>query len=977
MSVGISPMLVHRRMGHMGWKRLVQAAATKDAGLPLATLQAAARDPPLCEPCIKEKAHRLPGPPRATQPGEHTAGSTWHMDFVPVAPGYGGVKGYRLAIDQASRFALVHCVSEKGNADATVRKLRTELILPLARHLSHVHADWGGEARDGVFVEGLAALGAKATYAAPRTPESNGLCERAVRSLEQTRRCIMTGEGVRGELWPFAVQHAALLYNCSPHSALGGKTPWEAYYGTVRAVGDLRVFGCTAYVLAAGPGRLVEKAWQGRFMGFCPDTPGAFLVWNDATRRVVVSRDVSFVEEPLPGAVPGQQQQQLQQQQQRQQLAPTADDDEQHAQTEQPGAEAPAAAAGEGEQQEPEEPGGAGEEQLPQQEPGGEAAQQQLQQEPERQQQAPAPRRGSTRSGRTYTSPRVELLREAMLEQQRHLREGEGGGEAALAATLEGLPDAVMLPPEGQHGRAPCNYKEHRGSSEAAAWDAAFAREQAALFASGAATLVPRAEAWAAGATVLRSQVVYTEKLSSEGLPYAKVRICADGSRQVYQVDYTACYSPVIGRQTLLLLAAAAVRLRAPMRTGDFPTAFLNAKLDTPQYMQLPPGFVLPDGAPADPVLKLHRCLYGLHQSGAMWYAELKSTMEELGFECCIDGDLCLFFNKDTGVIMGVYTDDTFITNLARPEDEAGVMGLVEELQRRYKYKDLGRPRRLLGMEFTHGDDGSLTIAQERYVKELLEAYEMEGAHAVLTPAAARVEAFNDSPLLEADAVREYGSLMGALGWVATSTRPDIACTVSQLQRYTAAPRRAHMAAARRVLAYLGGTRELGLRYAPGGEGAALDLVGFADASFADDERSSRSTAGFVFTLGGTAVAWRSKLQSLVTLSTAEAEYVALSDACKVVVVLQRTLAFLGFDVRPVPMHEDNASALRLTVDPSAAQRTRHIAVRFHHVREQVAGGTIVIVAVPTALQRADLMTKPLPAPLHATHRAAIMGYAR
>jgi hypothetical protein len=132
-----------------------------------------------------------------------------------------------------------------------------------------------------------------------------------------------------------------------------------------------------------------------------------------------------------------------------------------------------------------------------------------------------------------------------------------------------------------------------------------------------------------------------------------------------------------------------------------------------------------------------------------------------------------------------------------------------------------------------------------------------------------------------------------------------------------------------------------------------------------------------VFTLGGTAVAWRSKLQSLVTLSTAEAEYVALSDACKVVVVLQQTLAFLGFDVRPVPMREDNASALRLAVDPSAAQRTRHIAVRFHHVREQVAGGTIVIVAVPTALQRADSMTKPLPAPLHAAHRAAIMGYAR
>jgi hypothetical protein len=153
-----------------------------------------------------------------------------------------------------------------------------------------------------------------------------------------------------------------------------------------------------------------------------------------------------------------------------------------------------------------------------------------------------------------------------------------------------------------------------------------------------------------------------------------------------------------------------------------------------------------------------------------------------------------------------------------------------------------------------------------------------------------------------------------------------------------------------------------------------VHLVGFADASYASDHSTRRSHTGYVFTLGGAAVAWCSKKQRCVALSTTEAEYVALCEASKEVAWLRRQLDFLGHPQGPVTLFEDNSAAIFLANDDGAAHRTKHIDVKFHYVREQVARGVVQVVAVRTDEQHADVLTKALGVDKHHYHTNKLLG---
>jgi hypothetical protein len=264
-------------------------------------------------------------------------------------------------------------------------------------------------------------------------------------------------------------------------------------------------------------------------------------------------------------------------------------------------------------------------------------------------------------------------------------------------------------------------------------------------------------------------------------------------------------------------------------------------------------------------------------------------------------------------------------------------------------------------------------LTQHGYTARVLKEHGMQSAHGARTPSAGAAVTDDRSAPLAASAAATYRTLMGELGWLAMCTRPDIAYDVSQLQRVTAAPLECHMEAAKRILRYLASNGG-GLAYGRLAGEQRLELVGYADASFAADNVTRRSHTGYVFMLGGAAVQWRSKQQSLVTLSTAEAEYVALCSASKDAVSLAALLSFLGVEQGPVTLFEDNAAAIRLASDPAACKRTKHIDVQYHFVREQVQAGRIGVVAVSTELQHADVLTKALHAPKHHFHAAAIMG---
>lgn len=222
-----------------------------------------------------------------------------------------------------------------------------------------------------------------------------------------------------------------------------------------------------------------------------------------------------------------------------------------------------------------------------------------------------------------------------------------------------------------------------------------------------------------------------------------------------------------------------------------------------------------------------------------------------------------------------------------------------------------------------------------------------------------------------------YRGLVGSLLYVAMWTRPDIAFAVSQVARFQQRPSVFHWTCAKHILRYLKGTRELGLTYSragagltgPSGSGSAAGaasvpvpvLRGYVDASWGEELDTRLSQTGFVFTLGNAAISWKSKLQRFVALSSTEAEYVALSAAVRDALFLRNLLG----DLCPaaagcVTIFEDNQSTIKQASNLQSSDRTKHIDIRYHFVKQHIANGNIALEYLPTAQQPADALTKNL-----------------
>lgn len=134
----------------------------------------------------------------------------------------------------------------------------------------------------------------------------------------------------------------------------------------------------------------------------------------------------------------------------------------------------------------------------------------------------------------------------------------------------------------------------------------------------------------------------------------------------------------------------------------------------------------------------------------------------------------------------------------------------------------------------------------------------------------------------------------------------------------------------------------------------------YSDSDFANDTSTRKSTSGFVLLFGGTAIDWFSKRQSVVALSTAEAEYVAAAEAVKELIVMCNLARELGVCEYPVTLFMDNQSAIRMISDESAQKRTKHIDVKFHFIKSKV-NNEFKLEYVPSELQLADIFTKNLP----------------
>ncbi|KAJ4703754.1 Retrovirus-related Pol polyprotein from transposon TNT 1-94 [Melia azedarach] len=451
---------------------------------------------------------------------------------------------------------------------------------------------------------------------------------------------------------------------------------------------------------------------------------------------------------------------------------------------------------------------------------------------------------------------------------------------------------------------------------------------------------------------------VYKKKegeTSVEGIKY-KARVVARGFTQREGVDYNEIFSPVVRHTSIRVLLAIVAHQDLELEQLDVKTTFLHGELEEEIYMTQLDGFQVP--GKEDYVCKLKKSLYGLKQSPRQWYKRFDSYMIEIGYTRS-PYDCCVYYSKATNgslIYLVLYVDDMLIA----AENKYDVQKLKDLLSVEFEMKDLGAARKILGMEiYRDRSKKKLFLSQKGYIQKILSRFGMSTAKPIDTPSAANAHlsiAFAPKSVKEKEYMSRvpYASAIGSLMSAMVCSRPDLAQSVSVVSRFMGEPGKEHWQAVKRIFRYLKGTFDVGLIY--GGDTQCL-VTGFSDSDYAGDVDSRGSMTGYVFTLGSSVVSWKATLQPTVTLSTTEAEYMALTKAAKEGIWLKGLVSDLGLHHDQAIVYCDSLSAICLAKDQVHHERTKHIDVRYHFLRSEKR---IKVNKVGTADNPADMFTKPV-----------------
>lgn len=333
--------------------------------------------------------------------------------------------------------------------------------------------------------------------------------------------------------------------------------------------------------------------------------------------------------------------------------------------------------------------------------------------------------------------------------------------------------------------------------------------------------------------------------------------------------------------------------------------------------------------------------------------------MKNLGLKQA-QAEKCIYhLKKDSCILLvTIYVDDFIIAtnNLQIFNDFKHNLSLA------FQIRDLGPLQYCLGIEFMQNPENmTVEMKQEKFIKDLTLKFNMHEAKFARTPLEpkAKFELKDESPEVDNEI---YRKLIGSLLYISTGSRPDISYAVSILSSFNQQPRLIHWISAKRILRYLSGTCHYSLFYQKQNE----PLLAYVDADWAGDINDRISRSGYVFKLSGAAIAWESRKQKRVALSTTEAEYIALSEAAKETAYIKALLLDLKlWKKQTVTLYCDNQGAGKLAKNPVYHSKTKHIDIRYHYIRQMCEEKEIEVQYVPTQEMTADILTKSLASPMH------------
>lgn len=445
-----------------------------------------------------------------------------------------------------------------------------------------------------------------------------------------------------------------------------------------------------------------------------------------------------------------------------------------------------------------------------------------------------------------------------------------------------------------------------------------------------------------------------------------KARCCLRGDKQVAYRDFDPnnLYAPVVRHETIRMLLAKTAAQDLILEGADVANAYLYGNLDTPIIMQQPTDSTGKEAYPGY-VCSLLKSIYGARQAGEIWGSVIHSSLLSWGFNQSTQ-DQRLYFktNGHSFLILALCVDDMAFASNCRTL----VNSLKDHLTSTFKVKLLGSLQSFIGWTLSRTKAG-IYLSQTPYLQKVLSTLNLGHVTPVRTPLPVNADVTNrreNEQLLSPSDHTRYRSIIGALSYAAICSRPDLCHSVSTLSRHLHAPTARHLILAKRVVRYVAGTIDLQIFF-PSSSTSSHPLTGYADADWAGCHETRRSTTGVVISVNSAPIYWASKRQSLVTLSSGEAEYVALSAAGKQLTWLRRLFEELLYHrptnqeacIPPSIIFSDSTAAMAIANKPQVSERNKHIELKVHHIRDLISRGVVSLQHINTQNQIADILTKP------------------
>ncbi len=396
----------------------------------------------------------------------------------------------------------------------------------------------------------------------------------------------------------------------------------------------------------------------------------------------------------------------------------------------------------------------------------------------------------------------------------------------------------------------------------------------------------------------------------------------------------------------------------------DIIQAYLLASMPRGEhYILRPPKdfpFQLPEGKK---YLRIHKCLYGLPQSGRHWNKKvhkficgLRKTSKHKFVQSTADP--CLYVDIHNKCAIVVFVDDFILVGT-----NADVAALISRFEERFPTKNLGKVNWYLHCHIQRDRArGSMHMGQQAFTEQILKEAGMDQSKPVSTPAVGFLEPQEDEREVSKEAAILQGRITGMLLYLAVATRLDISFAVGQLCKYISKPTPSVWNYTKRILRYLRGTSDYGLNFRKQDYGDKIhgDLVGYSDADHAGCPSTRRSWSGAVFKFGGDIITWKCRQQTTVALSSMESELVALTAAAREGQHLCKMTEDFRVARAPAVIRVDNQAAMASAKDFRVSQRSKHIATKHFYIRNLLEEGTYKLQYVSSKYNLADILTKPL-----------------